>query len=156
MPRLEVPLKHRTLFATGDILLRAELLLLVRDHAGVWHPENFRVDYGSEITTMSAHRAKKLGLPLPKQATPGVVHHPTALEIRSGYLRVTVPGLDATEYTFPCFFLGDPNKLSPRQPPAAVPRSLLGLSGVVNQLLIYCDGTPSPGAIHGNLIVETK
>ena len=27
---------------------------------------------------------------------------------------------------------------------------------LLDQLLIYCDGTPSPAAIHGNLIVETK
>jgi hypothetical protein len=64
MSRLEVPLKHRTLYATGDILLRPELTLLLKDAAGIWHKETFRIDSGSEITTLPAYRAKKLGLAL--------------------------------------------------------------------------------------------
>jgi hypothetical protein len=64
MSRLEVPLKHRTLWATGDILLRAELVLLIKDNLGRY------------------------------------------------------------------------------------------LSGVIDQLRTYCDGTSTPAALHGNLIVE--
>ena len=125
MSRLEVPLKHRTLYATGDILLRAELTLLLKDAAGIWHKETFRVDSGSEITTLPAYRAKKLRLPLPQHSARGALHHPTGLEIRSGYVRVAVPGLDTTEYVFPCFFLGDPDAAPPLGPPASVPRNLL-------------------------------
>jgi hypothetical protein len=36
MSRLEVPLLHRVLWSTGDLLLRAELGLLLKDKAGHW------------------------------------------------------------------------------------------------------------------------
>jgi hypothetical protein len=38
--------------------------LLLKDAAGIWHKETFRIDSGSEITTLPAYRAKKLGLAL--------------------------------------------------------------------------------------------
>jgi hypothetical protein len=34
MSRLEVPFKHRTLWATGDLLLRAELDFFLKDRWG--------------------------------------------------------------------------------------------------------------------------
>ncbi len=157
MSQLAVPLRERKLWATGDILLRAELDLLLKDSAGNWTQETFLVDSGTEMTTMPAYRARQLGLPLPQNATPGAIHTQTGLEIRSGYLRARVAGMDQTEYAFPCFFLGDPNTApDPKAPPATMPRNLLGLSGVVNQLRLSFDGDPTPGALYGNLIVEKK
>ena len=47
MSRLELPIKRDILYATGDILLRAELVLLLKDSSGNWQPETFRVDTGS-------------------------------------------------------------------------------------------------------------
>jgi hypothetical protein len=156
MSRLEVPLRHRILWATGDILLRAELDLLLQDRSATWQRQVFRVDSGSEMTTMPAYRARQLGLPLPQKAATGATHQPTGLGLRSGYLRIRVPGLDANEYVVPCFFLGDPDTPAPKGPPAALPRNLLGLSGVIDKLRVYCDGTPAPpGALYGNLVVET-
>lgn len=157
MSRLIVPLRHRILWATGDILLRGELELLLKDHTGAWVQETFRVDSGSEMTTMPAFTARQCGLPIPQRAVSGVVHHQTGLEIRSGYLRVQVMGMDRTEYVFPCFFLGDPNlPLGPQPPSVNGPRQLLGISGVVNQLRIAFDGDPTPGAQYGNVIVDKK
>jgi hypothetical protein len=148
MSRLEVPLLHRTLWATGDVLLRAELRLLLKDRNGIWKPRRFRVDSGSEMTTMFAFLARQLNLPFPPKAVPGVVHHQTGLEIRSGILRVQVVGMDGTEYGFPCFFLGDPNTPPPPHlMPAVGPENLLGMSGVVDKLRIYSDGRPAPGAL---------
>jgi hypothetical protein len=157
MSRLAVPLLYRTLFASGDVLLRAEVDLLIKDDRGVWHQETFRVDSGAEMTTMFAPLAKQLGVPTPQHAVPNAVHAQTGLEIRSGVLRVQVVGMDATEYAFPCFFLGDPSgpPATPISPPA-VPRTLLGLSGVINQLRITFDGDAGPGAPYGHLIVEKK
>jgi hypothetical protein len=157
MSRLAVPLLDRKLWATGDILLRAELDLLLKDGSGVWTQETFRVDSGTEMTTMPAYRAKQLNLPLPPHSAPGAVHTQTGLEIRFGYLRVKVSGMDQTEYVFPCFFLGDPDTVpDPNAPPSTRPRNLFGLSGVVNQIRIYFDGDPTPGALYGNLVVERK
>jgi|GEM_PF-2910012 len=90
MSRLEVPFQYRTLWATGDLLLRAELNLLLKDASGKWRPETFLVDSGSEMTTMPAYWARKLGLPMPQQAAPGAVHtqtvalHPARLPARAG------------------------------------------------------------------------
>lgn len=63
MSRLEKPLDHDILWATGDLLLQAELDLLLKDASGAWHQEAFRVDSGANITTMPASRAKALNLP---------------------------------------------------------------------------------------------
>ena len=63
--------------------------------------------------------------------------------------------MDATEYAFPCFFLGDPNRPPTTSPGPLTPRMLLGLSGVVNQIRISFDGTPAGvGAAYGLMIVE--
>jgi hypothetical protein len=69
-------------------------------------------------------------------------------EVRSGLLRARIPGMDATEYLFPCYFLGDPSV------PAVKARNLLGLTGVINQVRFTFDGTPSPVASRGVLVVE--
>jgi hypothetical protein len=63
-------------------------------------------------------------------------------------LRARIVGLDATEYVFPCYFLGDPNI------PMADPKNLLGLTGVINQVRLIFDGTPSLAAPKGVLVVE--
>ena len=92
MCRLEQPLNHQVLWGTGDLILRAELDLLLKDSQGNWH-----------------------------------------------------------------FFLGDPARTpDPNVPSASLPRCLLGLSGVINQIRIAFDGQPGPGAPHGYLIVEKK
>ena len=70
-------------------------------------------------------------------------------EVRAGLLRARIVGLDPTEYTFPCYFLGDPNVSSPD------PRFLLGLTGVINQVRLTFDGTYTLAAPDGRLIVET-
>jgi hypothetical protein len=158
MSRLIVPLLDKKLWSTGDILLRAELDLLLKDSAGNWQPsETFRVDSATDMTTMPAYRARQLGLPMPVNAAVGVTHAQSGLDVRSGYLRVQVAGMDQTEYAFPCFFLGDPSTVpNPKTAPALMAKNLLGLSGVVNQIRISFDGDPTPGALYGYMIVEKK
>jgi len=54
MTQLEVPLIFRTLQATGDVVLRAELILAIRTQQGSRVDAAFVVDPGTEMTTMSA------------------------------------------------------------------------------------------------------
>jgi hypothetical protein len=156
MSRLQKPLDHVLLWATGDRVLRAFLDLELKDRHGNWHRESFRVDSASDMTTVPARKAKALGLPLPASAVPGITHTQTGLEIRSGYIRCRVVGMDATEYAFPCLFLGDPNAPPPPgTPQARRPRFLLGLSGVVDKLRWSFDATPDGiRAPYGYLTVE--
>jgi hypothetical protein len=154
MSRLAIPLLGKTLQATGDILLRAELDLLIRTNGQTWEQVVFRVDSGTEMTTMPAGQAKLLDFPIPINPVPGLQHPLTSQEIRAGVIRAQVVGMDGTEYVFPCYFLGDPNKpVSPT--PATAPRNLLGLTGVVDKINISFEGKPGGAAApHGNLIVE--
>ncbi len=155
MSRLQVPIRHRTFWPTGDVLLRSELHLLLKNNMGVWKREKFIVDSGTEMTTFPAARATQINLPIPLQPVRSAVHSQTGEVFRSGYLRVRVVGMDATEYAFPCFFLGDPNAPVPTTPGPTTPRKLLGLSGVINQISLDFDGTPAgPGAAYGFLTVE--
>jgi hypothetical protein len=154
MSRLETPLFSRTLWATGDVLLRAELELSLKSLKGTWQPLVFRVDSGAEITTMSAWVARSLDIPMPQRPAPGVRHRQTGLEIRSGLLRAQIVGMDATEYVFPFFFLGDPGTPLHAYTPMTVPHSLLGVSGVVDKIRISLEGKPASAAPYGNLVVE--
>lgn len=156
MSRLEVHLISKTLRATGDILVRAELALLLRDKNNILKPATFRQDSGAEITTMPAAIAKQLDLPMPKASIPGLQHAPTGLEVRSGFIRAQIVGMDGTEHVFPCFFVGNPDALPslPHMLPAT--RNLLGLTGVIDKIRISLDGTPLPIAPYGYLILEKK
>jgi hypothetical protein len=154
MSRLEVPLRHRKLLATGDVLLRAELRLLLKDNASQWRAATFLVDSGTEMPTMAAWLAKQWDLPMPSKPVTGAIHNQTGLAIRSGLLRARIVGLDSTDFVFPCFFLSDPDRPPAGGQAATAPRKLLGLSGVVEQVRILFDGTPTPSALYGNLILE--
>jgi hypothetical protein len=146
MARLEIPLLDRTLHTTGDAVLHAELILEVKNNRGSWVPFEFVVDPGTEMTTMPAEEARKRDLPIPKSPVRGLVFR--GQEVRRGLLRARIPGLDATEYVFPCYFLGDPNLTMP------VAKRLLGLTGVIDKVHLTFDGTPSGAAQYGLLIVE--
>jgi hypothetical protein len=145
MARLEVPLIDRKLHTTGDQVLRAELE--VRTNNGTWGALTFRVDPGTEMTTMPASRARERDLPIPKRPVKGLALR--CEEARRGLLRVRIPGLDVTEYLFPCYFLGDPSV------PMADPKNLLGLTSVIDQLRLIFDGSKSLSAPNGVLVVET-
>jgi hypothetical protein len=146
MSRLEVPLQQRTLRATGDTVLWADLVLSLKTNHGAWEEVPFRVDSGTEMTTMSAFDATTLDLPIPKYPVSRLVLN--GQEVRSGLLRARIVGMDPTEFVFPCYFLGDPNI----QPPQA--RNLLGLTGVISQICLTFDGRSSVHSARGVLVVE--
>jgi len=148
MSQLELPLAYRKLQTTGDVVVRAELDLEVKTNEGTWESVRFVVDSGTEMTTMPAAEAKRLNLPIPKRPVRGLALH--GQKVRPGLLRARIVGMDATEYTFPCYFLGDPNV------PGANAKNLLGLTGVINQVRFTFDGTTSLVAPHGVLVVEKR
>jgi hypothetical protein len=132
MSRLERPLVSRRLWTTGDEVVRAELDLELKTGRGTWVTVRFRVDPGTEMTTMLAADARDRNLPMPRGPVLGL--NLLGQEVRSGLLRARIVGMDATEYVFPCYFLGDPNA------PVAKSRNLLGLTGVINQIRFTFDG----------------
>jgi hypothetical protein len=155
--RLEVPLLGRTVRATGDILLRAELDLKIKTNAQTWEQVVFLIDSGTEMTTMPAAQARLLDIPLPVNPVSGLRHGPTGLEVRAGVLRVQVVGMDATEYVIPCYCLGDPNNPVGPTAAATASRNLLGLTGVVDKVRLTVDGkSAGPAAPHGKLVVEKQ
>jgi len=154
MPRVEVPLLGKKLWATGDILLRAELDLLVRDNNGIWRPETFLIDSGAEVSSMATELARALDLPIPRKAISLNVNG-VRREVRTGLIRVQLAGIGGSEHVFPCYFLDAPILRSGANPSPASARNLLGLSGVVDKLRITFDGKPTPGARYGVVVVET-
>ena len=148
MSRIELPLAHWKLKTTGDTVVRAELDLELKTDQGIWVKALFRVDPGTEMTTMLSADAKDRNLPMPRPPVPGLSL--LGQEIRSGLLRARIVGMDATEYVFPCYFLGDPDA------PVAKSRNLLGLTGVINQIRLTFDGATSVPAPHGILVVEKR
>jgi hypothetical protein len=156
MIRLEIPITAKALWYTGDIRLWADIDLLLKDGAGRWRKETFRVDTGTEITTFPANDAKRLGLPMPQQVSRGATHVQTGLEVRSGVLRFRVDGMDPTEYAIACLFLGDPNAPLFPASPATQPRKLLQPFHLLDQLRFTLDKDPSAGLPYGELVVEKR
>jgi hypothetical protein len=154
MSRLERPLLAKTIALTGDIALRAELTLRIKANSQSWEPVIFLVDPGTEMTTLPAARAKQLGIALPQKPVPRLGITGKSAEVRAGFIRARVDGMDPTEYVFPCYFVGDPDApFDPSRPPR-FPRSLLGLSGVVDKIRILFDETPTATASHGLMVIE--
>jgi hypothetical protein len=143
MSRLEVPLQHRTLRATGDTVLWADLVLSIKTNRSTWEELAFRVDSGTEMTTMPAFEATKLDLPIPKNPVSRLLLN--GQEVRSGFVRVRIVGMVPTEFVV----LGDPNV----QPPTQA-RNLLGLTGVISQIRLTVDGRSTVHSARGLLIVE--
>ncbi|HEX5273593.1 MAG TPA: hypothetical protein VFW33_24020 [Gemmataceae bacterium] len=155
MSRLAIPVEGRALYATGDVLLRVRVDLLVRDGSGGWSRQRFRVDSGTDITTFPAYEARQLGLYLTPRAA-GVTHEQTGLEVRSGMLAFRIVGMDPALYAVPCFFLGDPaTPPPPGTPRGQLPRKLLQPLQLLNVLKFSTEKDPaSVGAPHGELIIE--
>ena len=149
MSRLEVTLKYRTLRATGDTVVWADLTLRLKTNQGAWKQVQFRVNSGTPMTTVLAVDARKADLPIPKSPVSGLVLY--GQEVRRGLLGARIVGMDPTEFVFPCYFIGDPNALPPTQP-----QNLLGLTGVINQIRLTFDGTTSALAPWGILVVEKR
>ena len=154
MTRFEIPVAGRIMWATGDTLLWVDLNLLLKDSAGKRPRQTFLVDTGTQVTTMPACEAKQLGIPLPQRAAGGVSHRQTGLEIRPGVLSFRIAGMDQTDYSVPCFFLGDPDAPPSPGKPAAFPRRLLQPLGLLGKLRFGLDKDPAVNAPYGVLTIE--
>ena len=69
MSRLQKPLNERVLWSTGDLILWAELDLLLKDDFGNWQAQTFRVDSATDMTTLPAYYAVLMNIPLPQTLT---------------------------------------------------------------------------------------
>ena len=155
MARLAIPIIGKTLYATGDTKLYAEVILSIRDGAGQFVDYSFLIDTGTEIATFPAQEAKNIGLVVPARPA-SVKHEQTGLEVRSGLLTFRIGGLGPTLIAAPCLFLGDPNGPPPTGS-SAKPRMLLQPFALLNVLKFAIDKDPlAIGATHGEWIVETR
>jgi hypothetical protein len=154
MSRLVIPIFGQTLYSTGDVKLRVELELLLRDGAGGWYPDTFLVDTGTEVTTYPAYDAKRYGLPMPQQPTAGAAHTQSTLAVRSGFLRFRINGMDQAEYTIGALFLGDPNTPPDPRQPAIFPRKLLQPFALLDWLRFTAEKDPARRNQYGELVVE--
>jgi hypothetical protein len=155
MSRITVPITGKPLWATGDIRLWIELDLLLRDNAGMWLREAFRVDTGTDLTTFPAYLGRQLDLPMPQAATAGATHAQAGLEVRSGLLRFRIEGMDpADEHITSCLFRGDPDTPPDPGQPASYPRKLLQPAALLDRLRFGLAKDPAVGSLYGELVVE--
>ncbi len=156
MSRLEVPILGKIIRATGDVILWAGLDLLLRNSSAAFLSYPFLVDTGTQITTFPAYEGKQADLPMPIHASP-LRHRQTGLEVRSGFLRFQVAGMDATEYTTTCLFLGDPDTPLPPRQQAGSRWMLLQPLSLLGQLRFDFDkDAKTAGTPHGIMTVEKK
>ncbi len=156
MTRLAISVIGRTLYATGDVTLRADVTLALRDDAGYFVPWLFRIDSATDVTTFPAFEARRFGLPMPVNPS-RVRHDPTGLEVRSGLLRFRIDGMDQTEYVVSCFFLGNPGVAAEPCDARFFPRALLQPLALLDRLKITMEkDAASIGVSYGEVIIEKK
>jgi hypothetical protein len=155
MSRLAIPVSRTILHSTGDVLLRAHVILALKDSAGNFTDRRFQIDSATDVTTFPAFTARQLGLPIPVNPL-RIRHNPTGLEVRSGLLRFRIDGMDQTEYVVSCYFLGDPNTAPNPATPAFFPRALLQPLALLDYLKFTMEKDPTSAAIYGEVIIEKK
>jgi len=153
MSRLAIPVSRTILNSTGDVLLRAHVMLAVKDSAGHFTDQRFQIDSATDVTTFPAFTAGQLGLPIPINSSP-IRHNLTGLEVRSGLLRFRIVGMDSTEYVVSCYFLGDPNTAPYPAVAAFFPRALLQPLALLDHLKFTMQKDPTSAAIYGEVIID--
>jgi hypothetical protein len=154
MSRLVIPVVGQILFSTGDVKHWVVVDLLLRDSSGSWYQDTFLVDSGTEVTTYPAYDARQYHLPMPQQATAGAAHRQTGLEVRSGFLRFRIDGMDQTEYALGVLFLGDPATPPDPAKTATMPRKLLQPLALLDRLRFTAGKDPALGNPYGELVIE--
>ncbi len=156
MSRLVIPVIGQTLYTTGNVTLRVEVTLGLKDNAGNFINWAFRIDSATDVTTFPAFNARQFNLPMPVNPS-RIRHDPTGLEVRSGLLRFQIDGMDRTEYVVSCFFLGNPAVPPNPATPALLPRALLQPLALLDHLKFTMEKDPaSIGVSHGEVIIEKR
>lgn len=75
MSKLAIPVSRTIFHSTGDVLLRAHILLALKDNVGNFTDRRFQIDSATDVTTFPAFTARQLGLPMP--ASPSPIRHNT-------------------------------------------------------------------------------
>jgi hypothetical protein len=144
---LRVPLQPYRVTGMGSPLVRAVLSLAVRLQSGRFEPVQFRVDTGAGVTCLSVSQPAELGIPFVRKPVTFGLETATG-KVRQarhlGHLRVRIPGLGARAFQWPCHFV---------EHEGVPPQAVLGLSGVLDDLIISLDGRYASGAPYGWLIL---
>lgn len=131
-------------------LVRAVLRVDVRAGSREFQEVTFRVDSASSMSTMSAVEARQLGIVVPRKAVHLSVETAfgSGRQIRHpGRIQVKILGLDQWQFDWPCHFVEH------QGPP---PKAVLGLTGVLNDIIITLDGSYSFEAPYGWLILKRQ
>jgi hypothetical protein len=142
MSRLAIPVSRTILHSTGDVLLRAHVILALKDNAGNFTDQRFQIDSATDVTAFPAFTARQLGLPIPVNPSP-IRHNPTGLAVRSGLLRFRIDGMDPNTPPNPAL-------------PAFIPRALLQPLALLDYLKFTIDKDPTSAAIYGEVIIDKK
>lgn len=134
----------------NQTLVRAVLRVDIRTGSRAFKDVIFRVDSASSISTMSAVEARKFGIIVPRTTIDPSVETaagPTRQVRHPGRIQVKILGLDQWQFDWPCRFI---------EHKGPAPKAALGLSGVLDDLLITLDGAYYDRAPYGWLILKRQ
>jgi hypothetical protein len=154
MPSFAIPFQVRTADPDPDgpirRLPRSRLLVSVGVAGGGWADDiSFALDSGANYTTISATRARLLGIPFPAPtsglglntaggARPGLVH--------DGEIRVRFPQLPGQVFRLYCVFAEE-------IAPSVIP--VFGLNDFLDAFRVTLDGRFAPDAPFGRMLFDT-
>jgi hypothetical protein len=132
-----------TRIATGFIALKGVIEMLVRTRHHDFEPFPFRVDSGTNITSIPVAAAQQARLPIPKKTVEFEVRTavgPIHQRVHPGHIAVRIVGFEGRDFVWLCHFV---------EQEASPPPILLGLTGVVNDLDIRFTGDYALEARYG-------
>jgi hypothetical protein len=130
------------------ICVRAELPLFVRSTGKALVARAFLFDTGANVTEVDEAWARQNRIPIQGSVVNWSVTTGSGTTSYSGIMgtiRIRVPRWSGVEFEWPCFFR--------KNRPANLPPQL-GLAGVIKDIRLTVDGTPTALARHGTLTVE--
>jgi hypothetical protein len=132
--------------------LFADIDLALVDSRFPNRPTLFRIDSGAACSSMSLKQAESMGLLRDDDRVIAMrirtaSTKPSLQRVRIGKIIVKIAKLRAEPFIWPIVFHSDW--------PVSHPR-LLGMAGVVSDLTLTFDGTPTPSSFFGNVIVSLR
>lgn len=146
---VRIPLAHTRLRQTGETAVIPRISLPVRAASGEFASLEFVVDTGANFTSVPVAEANRLGITVPARVVTLEVRTAVSTvnqRVHPGHIQVQVPGLDGHTFRWPCHFVEHGQGVDPT--------SMLGLSGILNDLRLTFDGTYSLDARYGVLLLE--
>lgn len=148
---IQLPLYHNPSPTLGTTLSSPSIYLAVRTASAKVAELRFKVDPGSDVTSIPIQKAERFGIAVPTRTGRYAIKSSVGRRVvpaRPGRITARILTLPDHEFDWPCIFV-----------PAAgmdTPEPILGLTGLAQDFMLTYDTTYRPGAPFGILSLRLR